>query len=256
MVEELPVGTEHDGLNPVGRKERGSGRMKTPLAGVMFTLMVGMMQTAQTRTDSTKTSLVFISSFGASAEAHRASHLDPVAGTLTPAHRTSGVEHPFFLALSPDRRFLYSIHARQFGGKEHEQVAAYEVVRDRRAEAAEPAVGPRDRGLLPGRRCDGQDGARGQLLDGQRGLAAGAERRLAGQRRVVRPARGLERRSGPAEGAARPLHRRQPRQPVRLRGRPGARPGAVLPAGRGHGEADRPTASRSCERRRAPGRGT
>ena len=37
-------------------------------------------------------------------------------------------ENPFFLALSPDRKFLYSIHAKQFGGKENEQVAAYQVV--------------------------------------------------------------------------------------------------------------------------------
>ena len=50
-----------------------------------------------------------------------------MAGTLTPAHRTSGVEHPFFLALSPDRRFLYSIQARQFGGTESEHVAAYAI---------------------------------------------------------------------------------------------------------------------------------
>ena len=103
--------------------------MKTSLAGLMFTLMVGMMSDSTTRTDSTKTSLVFISSFAAGAEgAIGAFHIDPVAGTLTPAHRTSGVEHPFFLALSPDRRFLYSIHGEAFGGKEHEQVAAYAIV--------------------------------------------------------------------------------------------------------------------------------
>jgi 6-phosphogluconolactonase len=37
------------------------------------------------------------------------------------------VENPFFLALSPDKKFLYSIHAKQFGGKENEQVAAYAI---------------------------------------------------------------------------------------------------------------------------------
>ena len=33
----------------------------------------------------------------------------------------------FFLALSPDHKYLYSIHGKTFGGKEHEQVAAYEL---------------------------------------------------------------------------------------------------------------------------------
>ena len=46
-------------------------------------------------------------------------------GKLTPLAKTTGVEHPFFLALSPDQRFLYSIHAKNFGGKENEEVAAY-----------------------------------------------------------------------------------------------------------------------------------
>ena len=49
-------------------------------------------------------------------------------GRLKPLRRTAGAENPFFLALSPDKKFLYSIHAKQFGGKENEQVAAYEVV--------------------------------------------------------------------------------------------------------------------------------
>jgi 6-phosphogluconolactonase len=52
---------------------------------------------------------------------------DATAGKLTPLRRTEGVENPFFLALSPDKKYLYSIHARQFGGKDNEQVAAYEI---------------------------------------------------------------------------------------------------------------------------------
>ena len=48
-------------------------------------------------------------------------------GTLKPLLRTTDAENPFFLALSPDRKYLYSIHAKQFGGKEKEQVAAYAV---------------------------------------------------------------------------------------------------------------------------------
>src|SRR5947207_5918078 len=49
-------------------------------------------------------------------------------GRLKPLRRTAGAENPFFLALSPDRKYLYSTHAKQFGGKDKEQVAAYEVV--------------------------------------------------------------------------------------------------------------------------------
>ncbi len=73
--------------------------------------------------------VVFVSAFAPGDQgAIQAYQLDQQAGTLKPIHKTSGVEHPFFLALSPDRKFLYSIHAKQFGGKENEQIAAYEVV--------------------------------------------------------------------------------------------------------------------------------
>lgn len=49
-------------------------------------------------------------------------------GKLKALRRTAGAENPFFLALSPDKKYLYATHAKQFGGKENEQVAAYEVV--------------------------------------------------------------------------------------------------------------------------------
>jgi 6-phosphogluconolactonase len=58
----------------------------------------------------------------------QAYQFDTKAGMLKPLRRTAGVEHPFFLALSPNGKFLYSIHAKTFGGKENEQVAAYQVV--------------------------------------------------------------------------------------------------------------------------------
>lgn len=54
--------------------------------------------------------------------------LNVMDGSLKPLHRTEGVENPFFLALAPGGKHLYSIHAKQFGGKDNEQVAAYEVV--------------------------------------------------------------------------------------------------------------------------------
>jgi 6-phosphogluconolactonase len=73
--------------------------------------------------------LVFVTAFAPGEQGGiHAYEFDSTAGTLTPVRRTEGVENPFFLALSPDRKVLYSIHAKQFGGKENEQVAAYAVV--------------------------------------------------------------------------------------------------------------------------------
>jgi 6-phosphogluconolactonase len=73
--------------------------------------------------------LVFVTAFAPGEQGGiHAYEFDTVAGKLRPLRRTAGVENPFFLTLSPDRKFLYSIHARQFGGKENEQVAAYAVV--------------------------------------------------------------------------------------------------------------------------------
>src|SRR5947209_774635 len=73
--------------------------------------------------------LVFVSSFAPGGKGGiQAYTFDLQAGKLAPVHRTAGVENAFFLALSPDKSHLYSIHAKQFGGKEDEQVAAFDVV--------------------------------------------------------------------------------------------------------------------------------
>ena len=70
--------------------------------------------------------LVFIASFaGGTNGAIHALRLDPETGRLQPVQRTGGVEHPFFMTVSRDQKFLYAIHAKTFGGKEPEQVAAY-----------------------------------------------------------------------------------------------------------------------------------
>jgi 6-phosphogluconolactonase len=73
--------------------------------------------------------LVFVTAFAPGEEGGiHAYEFDTTAGKLKPLRRTAGVENPFFLALSPDRKSLYSIHAKRFGGMENEQVAAYAVV--------------------------------------------------------------------------------------------------------------------------------
>lgn len=73
--------------------------------------------------------LVFITSFapGDKGGIH-AFHLDAKTGTLKPAQRTGDASNPFYLAVSADQKYLYAIHAKQFGGKENEQVAAYQIV--------------------------------------------------------------------------------------------------------------------------------
>ena len=74
--------------------------------------------------------LVFVSAFAAGDEgAIHAYRLNLKTGKLKLAHRTTDVEHPFFTALSPDGKFLYSIHAKQFGGKENEEVALQTAAR-------------------------------------------------------------------------------------------------------------------------------
>jgi 6-phosphogluconolactonase len=73
--------------------------------------------------------VVFVSAFAPGDKgAIRAFRLDEKTGALELASETKGAENPFFLALSPNHCFLYAIHAAKFGGKENEQVAAYEVV--------------------------------------------------------------------------------------------------------------------------------
>ncbi|MDP6722621.1 MAG: lactonase family protein [Pirellulaceae bacterium] len=69
--------------------------------------------------------LVFISAFAPQGQAAiHAFELNDETGSLKALAGNSDVEHPFFMALSPDNRFLYSIHAESFGGKEN-QIASY-----------------------------------------------------------------------------------------------------------------------------------
>jgi|UniRef100_UPI0037852645 6-phosphogluconolactonase len=69
--------------------------------------------------------LVFVSAFASGEKAGiHAFGFDSEKGTLKPLKRTTGVQKPFFIALSPDRRFLYSID--EFGGKDN-FVAAFAI---------------------------------------------------------------------------------------------------------------------------------
>jgi 6-phosphogluconolactonase len=99
------------------------------LVRYLFPILVAALLTSAARTADAPDRLVFVSAFATGDKGGiHAYQLDLETGTLKEVHRTTGVENPFFLALSPDRKFLYSIHGKTFGGKEHEQVAAYKVV--------------------------------------------------------------------------------------------------------------------------------
>jgi 6-phosphogluconolactonase len=72
--------------------------------------------------------LLMVSSFAPGAQGGiEAIRLNLATGTLTSVHRTAGVENPFYLAITPDRKFLYSIFAPSFGGTEPEQIAAFSL---------------------------------------------------------------------------------------------------------------------------------
>lgn len=113
--------------------------------------------------------------------------------------------HPFFLGFLPDQKFLYSIHAKQFGGKEDEEVAAYAV------EGRTGNLKLLNRQLHGGRRLvtaggrDRQSGAAGELSYGERSVLSHSSGWFAGTSRDVCPARGQEHRPGSTTGAARPL---------------------------------------------------
>ena len=105
--------------------------MSRSAASVLFPLLLAsLVFSSANRVAHSEESLVFISAFAAGEKgAIHAFHLDVEGGRLRAAKRTADVEHPFFLALSPNRKFLYSIHAPgSFGGKKHEQIAAFQIV--------------------------------------------------------------------------------------------------------------------------------
>ncbi|MBE7495551.1 MAG: lactonase family protein [Verrucomicrobiaceae bacterium] len=70
--------------------------------------------------------VLFVSSFASGDKAGiHAFGFDLEKGALKPLHRSTGIQNPFFLAVSPDSRFLYAIDAEKFGGAEDENVAAF-----------------------------------------------------------------------------------------------------------------------------------
>lgn len=102
--------------------------MKVNLVRSLFSLLVGAMLSHSIPAAIADEPLIFISSFAAGDKgAIQAFQWDSKSSQLKPVQQTSGVENPFFLAVSKDQKFLYSIHAKTFGGKENEEIAAYQI---------------------------------------------------------------------------------------------------------------------------------
>lgn len=92
---------------------------------IFFSLIAMLTPRSTTRAEAP---LVFISAFASGDKgAIHAFQFDTTSGALKPLHRTADIRNPFFIALSPDRRFLYAIDAEKFGGAEDEFVAAYAI---------------------------------------------------------------------------------------------------------------------------------
>ena len=102
--------------------------MKDNFVRSIFLLLAGAMLSNFLSTANAEEPLIFISAFAAGDKGSiQAFQLESKSGQLKPVQQTTGVEHPFFLAVSRDQKFLYSIHAKNFGGKENEQIAAYQI---------------------------------------------------------------------------------------------------------------------------------
>jgi len=72
--------------------------------------------------------VVYVSAFKSGEEgAIHAFRFDSEAGTLTPLHQTTDVRNPFFLAISPNAKFLYAIDTQKFSGPDDDFVAAYQI---------------------------------------------------------------------------------------------------------------------------------
>jgi hypothetical protein len=80
----------------------------------LFAILVAAMITAGAGSAETRAPLVFISAFAAGDKGGiHAYQFDLKTGALKEVHRTTGVEHPFFLALSPDRKSCTRSTARR-----------------------------------------------------------------------------------------------------------------------------------------------
>ncbi len=73
--------------------------------------------------------ILFVSAFNAEDRgAIHSCRFDTATGQLVLLHRMTDVENPFFLVVSADARFLYSIDSVRFGDPDDEFVAAFQIL--------------------------------------------------------------------------------------------------------------------------------
>jgi 6-phosphogluconolactonase len=78
--------------------------------------------------DVSSTLLIFVSLFANEPDGGiQAFHLDPRSGAVKAAATTRGFPNSFFLAASPDHRFLYALAAGKFGDAATEEVTAWRI---------------------------------------------------------------------------------------------------------------------------------
>ena len=184
-------------------------RAAVPLLALLLAMAPAQ---AQTRPE-----LVFVGSGRSNIEAFR---LDPASGALTPLGRAAEIEHPSFLAIAPNHRFLYAVSEGTDAASSGVSAFAIDAAAGKLRAAQPPAV-RRQRAVLRGGGRRRKQCAHRQLRQRQRGrLSAGWRRRVAA-RVGLYPGPRLERQSGPAGRAARPLPGGRAGGPVRLRLRPG-----------------------------------
>ncbi|WP_298866887.1 lactonase family protein [uncultured Gimesia sp.] len=94
----------------------------------MLPLLAGMVFSNTAQKAAAEEPLVFISAFAPGEKgAIHAFQMNPKTGELKEVARNTEVEHPFFMTVSPDNKYLYSINAEKFGGKDNENVAAFKL---------------------------------------------------------------------------------------------------------------------------------
>ncbi|MCH9655057.1 MAG: lactonase family protein [Planctomycetes bacterium] len=94
----------------------------------MLPLLAGMVFSNTAQKAAAEEPLVFISAFAPGEKgAIYAFQMNPKTGELKEVARNTEVEHPFFMTVSPDNKYLYSINAEKFGGKDNENVAAFKL---------------------------------------------------------------------------------------------------------------------------------
>ena len=92
----------------------------------LFALLIATMLNPILPHASADQPIVLVSSFAAGNEGGiQAYELETQTGQLKPIQRTGDINNAFFFVVSPNGKFLYSIDAKSFGGKEPEQVAAF-----------------------------------------------------------------------------------------------------------------------------------